>query len=1319
MNKRVKYIVLCLQFFAVAAQTGAQQLRFQRFSVEDGLHNNIVFAATQDAKGFMWFATGTGIDRFDGNKFVHYALPQKNNTRSEYLQIQHILVDEKKQVWAASVNSLFSYNVKKDAFELPQAINTWLEKNKTVTCLATTSDSKQLLIGNNNGLTLYKPAEQKVVATEKFNHYIRSIYQDSSGVVWVGSNKGVHRLIINGNGINPLPQEIPLLDKLQPMSITGISQDERGRYWFVTADKGIYVYDQRNQTLEQLNLPKTSLRMYAVKDVYHNTGEGLTYVTLDGGGLALMDRELNLQGVYQTNEDDPTTLSNNAGYDVFNDQYNRIWITTYGGGVNMISPAVQPFTNFSHQINNNNSLSNNAAKAVTESNDGSWWFGTRKGISRYSPGTQQWRHFNEDARLPGYTADNILALANGNSGIWAATYGGGLMRIDAPSGRITSYTNNPSDSSSIGTDFVYAVLSDSKQRVWSGGIRGPVSYFEQSTNRFTRVATPVAAVNCIIEDSKGQILLGTEKGVFAVADNTLANFFPGVVTERVLYILEYSPGTYWLGTLGNGILVVNKEKGIVQRLGTANGLPSDVVCGMLKDKKGDVWAGTSKGVAHYQTAAKTFTVYTKADGLAGTQVNYGAMYASQKGEMMVGTTDGFSLFNPESINAKAYKPVILLTGLAVNNKQILPADEGSPLKEHLDETDKLVLRYYQNSFSIDFVNASPSTSGKHLYSWKLEGFDKDWSQPSTVPTAAYSNLNSGAYTLLLKAFAKGQAADAQVRKLYITIKSPWWKTGWAYMGYLLLLVAGGLAFYNYKNIKRTRKKYAERLQLNTSISHEIRTPLTLIKGPVNALANTAHLSEGDRANLELAKKNIEKLEGIISQFIDYQKTGMRKMQMQVTKADATALLDDITASFVPLMKEKNIHFTYTKPSEPILLLFDKDKLEKVLNNLLSNAVKYTPAQKDIAVSVNKDAKDLIVQVADTGIGIPADQQRYIFNGYFRADNTINLKETGSGIGLNVAKELVEMHRGRLEFTSEAGKGSTFTVRLPLHNEALQQFLVKPSLAANGLEVPNINPPEIKKTGSKRILIAEDNDELRAYLRSELEQAGYKVTDAANGALALAALQKQPADLIITDVMMPEMNGFQLCATIKREVGTCHIPVIMLTAIHDRDYLLEGYRSGADDYVKKPFDLAHIITRIENLLQNRTRFRNKIMSVFEQEETVATNDADVGWLKTATELIVENLDEPDFSVEKLSSLMAMSRPVLFRRFKAITGESPQQYINQVRLRKAVELLQGRQHNINEVAFECGFSDPKYFSTTFKKHFGKSPREYQQENMGHQL
>lgn len=1308
-----KYSILIYIFFFIfiSKELFSQEFQFERLTVENGLQNNIVFSVAQDSKGMMWFATSTGIDRYDGNKIVHYPLPLKDSTYSNYAQINYIFSDADGGIWAASSSAIYQYNQRKDRFVLPFLLNKELELGRQITSFSKGNNSLSIVIGCNKGFFTYQYKTGKIARYNDDSLFVRNIFQDTKSVYWVASNRGIKRAHLKDDTFIFLPDEISFLKDIGLASINLISEDFNGNYWLATAKKGLYVYNNLTKNLTKITLPKPFTGEYLIKDFLHDRKRNKTYISLDGAGVVGVDTLLNIIEVYQNNEDENSTLSNNAAYDIFTDSFNRFWITTYGGGVNVATPKIQPFVNFQHKAYNSNSLSNNASKAVTQDQDGNFWFGTRRGISHYNVKTNSWKHYNESIRLNNYSSDNILAIiCDKKNQIWAGSYGGGVIRIDAKTGYVENFRSLEEDTNTIGTDYIYAILEDSKKRIWTGGIKGSVTYFNPSNKKFVRLQTPFSSLNCFREDSKGRILMGTEKGVYMFSNDILKRFHPIHTKEKITSILEYKPGEYWLGTLGGGVVVLNESRGVIKTLKQKDGMPSDVIACMEKESNGDVWIGTSNSIAHIQPNSNLIITYSKSDGLSGSQINYGSSYTTKKGEIIFGTTDGFSMFNPENIKAKAYKPNIVFTGLIINNREIHVDDQDGPLTAQIDEISNLNLKYNQNSLKIDFVNTSPEISGKHLYSWRLKGFDNEWSLPSIIPSANITNLNSGDYILEVKSFSKSQLQEPGIRSLNIIIQAPWWKTYWAYTGYLSIIA--GFAFFAYDYIRNRNewKRYSERLRLNTSISHEIRTPLTLVKGPVSALLKNPNLDSEDRGNINLAMRNIDKLENIISQFIDFQKMGLKRVQMQVVEANIIDLIEEVTHSFLPLMKAKNIKYNYINSFNSIIILYDKDKIEKILNNLFSNAIKYTPEKKDITLSITKDSRYLHIDIIDSGIGIPSSQHHLLFKGYFRADNTINLKETGSGIGLSVMKDLVEMHYGKINFKSEEGIGSTFSIKIPLVNENLRQFLVDDfRLSKGSLHSDNKTPDCLPKPG-KTILVVEDNDELRIYLKQSFKKVGYEVAEAEDGEKALQSLERTKPDIIISDIMMPSLNGFQLCHHIKNNFNTSHLPIILLTAIQDKDYLIEAYKCGADDYVKKPFEITFLIARVENLLENRLKFKNKILSVFDQNSAVIDSDVEVNWLKRVTEYIVDRIDDVDFSVDQLSNAMLMSRSSLFRKFKSITGESPQQFIMQTRLRKAAELLHKRQNNINQIAYMCGFSDPKYFSTAFKKFFGITPTDF---------
>lgn len=1304
----MKKLFLFLFFFDFLKGQSQVNLNFQRYSVEDGLQNNIVLSAAEDTKGFIWFGTATGIDRFDGKFFRTYQLPSKEKYANNYINVPFVLSDSFKNIWSATSNAIFQYNVKKDIFEIPAKLNQAIDKG--ITGLNLGRNGKELFIGCGNKIISYSCSNASILIGQSTSANLRCFYEEPNGLIWAGCNDGIKFFSKTESSLHQINSISKTLSFFEKSSITNVSQDWLSRYWIVSQDKGVFVYIANEDIFKPVNLPFKYGKHNAVKDILHDKAHKLTYISSDGEGVCVLDQNLKIVSLYSTNEDDLKSLSNNAAYDLLIDGYSRLWVTTYGGGINVGSFTVQPFINFQHALNNANSLSNNAAKAIAEDGNGNLWFGTRKGLSKYNVLNKSWTHLNKQNQQTPFISDNILCLfGDGTNEIWCGTYGGGLIQIEANKNKIKQWVSEPKDTTSLGTDFIYAVLKDKKDRVWTGGIRGPISYFDMKSNKFHRINSQPTLVNCIIEDKKGHILFGTDRGVFVLSGDSLKKVFPEI-SSRVLCIEETSVGNYWIGTIGEGLYKISNEK-IEKTYRVSNGLPADVICGIVSDNNGDIWIGTSKGVCQLQARTQQLTTFTSKDGLAGSQVNYGAAYKTKKGELIFGTTNGFSMFNPQAIKATGYKPNIVFTAISVNNKLFSASEKNSPLPVQIDELEFLELKHFQNSFTIDFVNTSPQISGIHLYSWMLKGFDKTWSSPSTVPTATYTNLNSGKYQLLVKSISKGRLDDGKIRSLTIIISQPWWNTIWAYLGYLLLISAAFLAIKNYIEIRNTRKRFSERLRINTSISHEIRTPLTLVKGPIHSLAKSAGLSELQKNNLALAKSNIEKLENIVTQLVEFQKSGFSQAQMQVVHEDIIAFIENIVQSFMPLIEEKNIKLSINKSVESVLLLFDKGKMEKIINNLMSNAVKYTQEHESIAISITKDSKYLNISIKDTGIGIPKKQQHLLFKGYFRGYNAENIKEAGSGVGLSLTSELVEMHKGKLSFSSNLNQGSTFNLHFLLHNEFLQPHII--THEKNEPPAITLIQQSEQSTLNRKILIVEDSDELRSYLEREFKNSGYNAYVAADGEEAIEILAKQKIDIVLTDVMMPKINGFQLCHLIKNNINTCHVPVVMLTSIDDKDYLLEGFRTGADDFIKKPFDLEFLLARLNNLLSERLRFRNKILSVFDKSEKAVQDDPDVAWLRIVTEVILENLTKVDFSVEKLAIHMAMSHSTLFRKFKEITGESAQNYIVKLRLRKAVELLGRKNASIADVAFQSGFADPKYFSTVFKKHFGKSPKEYGSE------
>lgn len=1309
LYKKVLMIIFFVSNIIAPTILHGQQYSFNHLSVDEGLQNNVVFSITQDKEGFMWFATLTGIERYDGNNFKHFKVPNYYRKADEFAQVNFISNDIKNRLWATSNNSLLKYNPNTESFEIVDIINQYLKNYQVISALFIDSNGN-VWLGLSNTLLVYNPKLNKVYSSKQIKSFVRAFYEDSDGSIWVGTAKGVINVLLKDEITILKPDQNPIYRIKEAISF--IDRDRNERLWIGSLEKGLWVVDDINNRIKILNIPKSSGRAFTVKDIYHDDFKGIHYVSLDGGGLLLINQNLDIITNIKSDEDRPKSLSNNGLYDIYVDMFKRMWISTYGSGINYTNTELQPFVNFTHEVNNNASLANNMGRCVVEDNKGKLWFGTRKGLSIYHPNTKIWNKISTSDKL---SSDNILAIFAGkNNNIWAGTYGGGLLKISADNFKTTVYRRNEQLVNSIGTDYIYTVLEDKNGNVWTGGIRGNISLFNPKTEKFYKVPISANSINRIFQSSSKKVYVGTEKGLFIIdyhMNNNQEPKFSSILHlskfERVLTISEPYSGKIYIGTQGLGVQIIDLNNKKIGEISSKNGLPSDIIAGIISDRRGDLWISTFSGIAHLIAQDKVIT-YTKADGLAGTQFNVSALCSTANGDLIFGSTDGFSKFNPSHILNVAHQPILALTKLKIDNNEIKNDGITEIMNLPLNQTSSIKLKYNQNNFSIEFANLAPNTTGRHIYSFFLKGVDKKWTTMTSANSAAYSNIPPGEYEFYIKAFSKGKQREAS-RKLTILITPPWWKTNIAYIIYIVLLSALGYGIRNYYLIRKARKLYAERLKLQINIAHEIRTPLSLIKGPISILEKHQHYSEEDRRNILLAKQNVIKLENTIDQFIDYQKAGLNKMLLKVGTYNFIKVCDDLVSYFQPLFNEKHIHLNYKKNQDIIKLPFDKEKIEKLLSNLITNAIKYTPVDGEVTITVAAREFDVEFNIKDNGIGIPKVEQKYIFNGYYRADNTVNHKEKGTGIGLSIAKEMADLHHGKLYFTSSENEGTCFKLRLPINNPEISAFIINREENEENKESKYHN----NKSEGKRILVVEDTDDLRLFLCDELKNSGYLVHEAQDGIAAIELLKKINVDIIITDVMMPRMNGFQLCKEIRKNLQISHLPIIILTAIHDKEYLLEGYKAGADDYVKKPFDLTYIKTRIEGLLTNRIIFKNRILSVFDHDE-LPQEDQDIKWLKEATSLITDHLADPNFSVEKLCDMMAMSRPVLFRKFKAITGNSPQTTINQIRMRKAAELLKSKKHNINEVAYLTGFSEPKYFSTTFKKHFNQSPKEYLSEN-----
>ena len=799
---------------------------------------------------------------------------------------------------------------------------------------------------------------------------------------------------------------------------------------------------------------------------------------------------------------------------------------------------------------------------------------------------------------------------------------------------------------------------------------------------------------------------------------------------------ETSSGYLWIGPR-NGLFALKESDKQFLQYTTENGLPSNVIYGILEDAYGRLWISTNQGLSCLNPESGKFRNFTIMDGLQGNQFNAGAYCRKDNGYMLFGGVNGITSFRPETLIDNPYAPKPVINKLFVHNKEVLPDDETGILKESITYVNRITLSSSQNSFAISFV-VSNYIAGKHnTFTYKLEGYDNVWYKQNDISLVSYSNLPAGDYTFCIKAANNDGKWNEEPAILHIHILPVWYSTWWALSLFALsfaLLVFGIVRFFWLRKsmqaeirMERLDKEKREeisqmKIRFYVNISHELRTPLTLIVAPLQELLDRIS-GHWEHERLLYVQRNTNRLLHLVNQLMDFRRAELGIFELRAVYSNAYKRILNCFMNYESLSKRKDIDYNFYTELQDKNVLFDENYLDLIANNLLSNAFKYTEVGESITVKLYIEGDNLVLQVIDTGIGIPLEKQEKIFERFYQVENG----REGSGIGLSLVQRLVELHHGRIILQSEVGKGSTFTIYLPQDESVYtQEELLGGSGNEGEQRVYSTNANDIyigddekfgeedstDEVNGKRgtILVVEDNRELRRYLVNGLS-ALFDMLETENGQKALDILKDKDVDLIITDVMMPIMDGVRLCKLVKQNLRTCHIPVYMLSAKVDIKYQLEGLQVGADDYIAKPFSMEVLRTKILNMLRTRYRIFERYSNMTEiKPEKLTNNTMDEELLRKAIAVVEKNMDNVEFSTEQFAREMNMSRSNLHLKLKAITGKSAIDFIHKIRFNRACQLLKEGKYTVSEISFMVGYNTPSYFAARFKKYIGCLPTEY---------
>jgi len=1318
-------------------------ISFRQFSVEQGLPNYSVISLTQDKAGFIWAGTTAGLCRYDGTRFRVYKHDSQKAGQLSGNHVHSLFTDTGGTLWVGTSTGLDRYDARQDLFKKVR-----INGNSPTGVFCIYEDSRsRIWVGSTNGLfRLGKtPGEKSVFFYAAENNkgiagnLVKAIFEDSAGRIWVGTDNGlslIEAITNNTFRFTNFTLESDGNDIKKEKTITAITQGADGQLWIGTQGNGIYSFNTgTSRFVHYQSLPaagRPSLVNNNVRCITVDKDKNLWIGTQEG--ISIFNPLTKLFTSIVHKEADKESLSQNSVYSILQDKSGSVWIGTYFGGLNFMPAYTTQFSTIQN-TDKPNSISNNVISSIIEDRQHNLWIGTEGGgLNYYNRTTGFFKWYRHSSGTPNSLGSNLVKVVyyDNDQNLWVGTHGGGLNLLTE-----NGFKRFIMDSLKSADNEISSVLQDSDGVLWIATNTGMKFFKKQGANLIpvpNKVVLSGANAQYLYKDKQQQVWIACAAGLYVLRGHTLEE---ADKTITVNSFAEDEKGDLWMGTQNKGLVKYSRrDKRIILQGPPA--LQSYNIIGLLPDnKEGCFWLSTNRGLLHFSTSDNSFQVYTKTDGLAGNEFNYNSFHKGNDGRLYFGGFNGITHFVPDQIKKNEFPAPLVFTALKLDKNEIKINGTEKILKENIISAPNLTFAYDQNVFTLEFALLNYIKSEKNKYQYKLEDFDKNWKETSNG-SATYTNLPSGTYKFLVKA-ANNDGLWSDPVSILIQVKPPFWLTWWAYCIYALIITAivfiVARFFFLRALLKKEDELHQAKLQFFTNASHEIRTHLTLIMAPVERLLYENKKENFIQQQLTQVKANTHRLLSLVSELMDFRKAESNHLHLHPHRQNLIPFLQDIYESFREMSLSKNIRMSFVHDEDLVEVNFDEHQLEKVFFNLLANAFKFTEEGGQITLHVSsQNDRAVIIKVTDNGRGIAPQYQEKLFTNFFQvADH--GLQNTGYGIGLALAKNIVELHKGSISVESvpaqNGNNGKTiFTVFLP-KNASLpaapktttpQQNSLPKAEPTSILTAPEKTPANEVLSGTPKytLLIVEDNTELAQLIKETLAPQ-YHIITAENGLQGWEASTSEIPDLIISDVMMPEMDGFALCEKIRQDERTCHIPVILLTAKSAQSDQVAGLQQGADLYLTKPFSTKVLELNIQNLLAARQRIKQKLTKELvrvqitgaekpESEEEILSNNLDKAFLEKVMLLINKHIDNPEFGVEMLSRKVAMSAPVLYKKLRALTNMSVNEFIKLQRFRKAAELLAQKRLTVNEVSFAVGYDDRKYFSREFKKYFGVLPSEF---------
>ena len=1422
----IKVRVILLYLLVSLSLSAKENYQNETITVADGLSENYVDYIFKDSEGYMWFASGSGVDRFDGYSFKHFSRHSKEAPLSNNF-VKVICEDSHKRLWIGTEEGVDIYDMNTGEIQPFSGNKILHNKNEVASINDIYKDHHgNIWIGSSTGIckVLFNNSGE-ITDTEVMNGNddlmnIISIFEDKQHRIWLGTNNGAIRLLSNQAPKGFHWQTLPFnTSKLRNLSIMSFVEDSDGYIWIATTRR-LFKFSEQQDSPEIFSYG-TPIRIPHghVSDLALDNKNNLWIATL--GGVACLN--LSTNDVTTFNAHSTTPINNNFINCIYIDDNGIIWIGTEKGGINKLYLTNKQFFSYRNEPNNPNSLSENPVNAILETSNNELWIGNVEGgISRMKNRNGQFKHYRHIDRNSTSISHNSVSVLfeDSNNDIWVGTWGIGLNKYNAKSDNFEQNYGQLGENI-MGNNLISAITEDKTQKyLWVGTPAG-LNYINRKTKEIRMVPVPnkmrqLNYINHLICDNYNNIWVATNIGVYCIdvnksdfaINNIAIKHWSNLVTEnqskaptKVLSVIEASDGTIWFGTYGDGAFYRPAGRDTFITVPDRFNLNSKVIFSIKEDNSNNIWFGTNKGLTRLSQSENTSRTYTQSDGLIDNQMYWNASFKGSDGFLYFGSTEGLIYFNPEKIQDNYSFPKVHFTKVEILNREVkvgTQIDNHTPLSEPLSRAKEIRLKEKDRSISIEFSALSYVATEKIKYAYKLEGFDKEWNEVNgDRHFANYTNLEQGEYRFLVKCTNRDGVWSDMLSEINIVVKPPFYKTIWFLSLAALLLLATTIALtlwrirflrlQNFQLEDKVKERTAlindqnrkledqahhlektleevlanekviseknmtlteqnekilkqkneleelnykvkeinqERIRFFINISHEFRTPITLILGPLEQLIKTAK-TVSTKQKLEMVMRNANRLLSLINQLMDFRKVESGNMKLAPTHGNISEFTKEITTSFSYLANSKNIQLLFKSQPNNINGLFDRNKYQIAITNIISNAIKFTPENGTVSVSITKferegDGSWMKIQISDTGDGIPKEDLDRIFERFYQAKQK-EMPDTnfsGTGIGLYLTKEFIELHDGTVEVTNKPEGGACFTVCFPIKEE-------QPEYVAENMEQLNIPKKEAQKNTTikqKRsadakplLLIVEDDSDMRQYICSIFESA-YSILEAENGEEGLQLTQQHLPDFIISDIMMPIMDGITFCKNVKSNFSTSHIPVLLLTARSSTEKQIESFDSGANAFVTKPFEQELLFSRVQNLVESRKQLHDKFRYDHDPSTLdLQSNTPNMKFMQKALGVLKEHYTDATFDVGSFVSKMGMSRSLLHKKLQSLAGESASKFIRNYRLNIAKNLmLKELDKNISEIAYEVGFNDPKYFTRCFTKQFGMSPRKYIDDN-----